>query len=283
VGVQGGQIWGFVRRHAIGLLALFVALGGTSYAVTHHGAHSPHRFYACVTKRFKTLNLTRANEPCPNGQRKISWNERGRRGHAGPAGPRGRKGATGSKGPAGAPGPPGPTGTTGPQGPEGAGAPLAFDGVAAQITSNNGGYASDPGSPGPAVTVDVPDAGGGQGFIEVWAQVEANDSQSSIGLFDVTGGGNTFVSGQDTVCLNTIPASLPGDLFMTDDGTAGTYGTSMGFDGFSCVPTAGPPSPVLLEVTAGARTFQLEYADCECGGTPEVSNRRLWIAPRPTS
>jgi hypothetical protein len=157
---------------------------------------------------------------------------------------------------------------------------LAFDEVTAQITSPTGGYDS---AGGPAVTVDVPDAGGGKGFIEVWAQVDANSSQSSIGLFDVTGGGETFVDGQDTVCLNTIPATLPGDLFMTDDGTAGTYATSMGFDGANCVPTVGAPSPVLLHVTAGTRTFELEYADCECGGTPTVSNRRLWIATLRTS
>jgi hypothetical protein len=157
--------------------------------------------------------------------------------------------------------------------------------VAAQVTSNNGNYASDAGSPGPSVTVDVPNAGGGQGFIQVWAQVDANEGQSAIGLFDVTGGGNTFVPGQDTVCLNTIPPGpLPGDLFMTDDGTAGTYGTPVGFDGFTCVPTAGPPAPVMLQVTAGTRTFELQYADCQCGGaTPMVSNRRLWIAPQPTS
>jgi hypothetical protein len=162
---------------------------------------------------------------------------------------------------------------------------LSFAEVAAEITSPTGvGYADDPSSPGPTLTVDVPDAGGGQGFIQVWAQVDANSGQSSIGLFDVTGGGETFVPGQDTVCLNTIPISLPGDLFMTDDGTAGTYGTPMGFDGANCVSTAGPPSPVLLQVTAGTRTFRLEYADCECGGaTPTVSNRRLWIAPLRTS
>jgi hypothetical protein len=155
---------------------------------------------------------------------------------------------------------------------------LSFDEVTAEITSPLGGYAS---AGGPSVTVDVPDAGGGKGFIEVWAQVDANSSQSSIGLYDVTGV-PTFVPGQDTVCLSTIPpavaATLPGDLFMTDDGTAGTYATSVGFDGANCVPTVGAPSPVLLHVTSGLRTFELYYVDCECGGTPKVSNRRLWIA-----
>jgi hypothetical protein len=281
---QGGRIRAYVNRHAIGLLALFVALGGTSYAVTSGGRDSP-RLYACVAGGHKTLNLTSASQPCPNGQRKISWSQRGPRGPAGPAGSNGPPGASG-QGQPGQQGAAGPPGVTGPPGPPGPGAPLAFDEVAATITPPTGGYGSDAGSPGPTVTVNVPDAGGGVGMIEVWAQVAANAGQSSIGLFDVTGGGNTFVSGQDTVCLNTIPpavaATLPGDLFMTDDGTAGTYGTSMGFDGANCVPTAGAPSSVLLEAPAGTRTFELEYVDCECGGAaPTVSDRRLWIAPRP--
>jgi hypothetical protein len=160
--------------------------------------------------------------------------------------------------------------------------------VTAEITTNPGSYARDTGSPGPTVTVTVPDAGGGKGFIDVSAQVTANDRESAVGLFDVTGGAEDFVVGQDTVCLGTIPPpptnTLPGDLFMTDDGTAGTYGTPIGFDGTDCVPTAGPPAPVLLQVTAGTRTFELEYADCQCHGVTgsKVSNRRLWIAPRPT-
>jgi hypothetical protein len=187
----------------------------------------------------------------------------------------------GPPGPSGVQGPIGPTGNTGATGPAGAGAPLAFDQVGAQITANSGGYAADPGSPGPTVTVDVPDAGGGEGFIEVSAQVDSNGDQSAIGLFDVTEGGTTFVSGQDTVCVDTIPTTLPGDLFMTVDGVPGTYGTPIGFAGFICVPAVGPPAAVLLQVPAGTRTFELQYADCGCGGTPMVENRRLWIAPRP--
>lgn len=87
--------------------------------------------------------------------------------------------------------------------------------MAAQIAPNVAGYASDPLSPGPTVTVDVPDAGGGQGFIEVSAQVDSNGDETAIGLFDVTGGGpGTFVSGQDTVCTtNSVPTPLPGALF----------------------------------------------------------------------
>jgi hypothetical protein len=165
---------------------------------------------------------------------------------------------------------------------------VVFDEVSVQITAPAGGYGPG-GSPGPTVTVDVPDEGGGTGFIEVWAQVHANESGSAVGLFDVTGGGNSFVPGQDTVCPDRVtglpPGTLPGALFITPDndgtGVEGDYGTpiSASADFTDCSSASGAPSPVLFEVTAGTRTFQLEYADCACGGTPTVSNRRLWIAP----
>jgi hypothetical protein len=79
----------------------------------------------------------------------------------------------------------------------------------------------------------VPDAGSGTGFISVMAQVHANESSSAVGLFDVTGGGNDFVSGQDTVCPDRVtplpPGTLPGDLFITPDneglGVEADYGT----------------------------------------------------------
>jgi len=230
---------------------------------------------------------------------------RGAVGPPGPEGPTGPTGTTGATGVSGATGAPGLQGATGPRGATGAGGATGaqgatgpsgtsgteFDEVSAQITSSAGGYGSDPSSPGPTVTVDVPDAGGGTGFIDVMAQVHANESSSAVALFDVTGGGNTFVSGQDTVCPDRItalpPGTLPGDLFITPDnsglGVEGDYGTPevVGATFGDCSSGAGPPSPVTLEVTAGTRTFELQYADCGCGGTPTVSNRRLWITPRP--
>jgi collagen triple helix repeat protein len=301
-----GRVVVGARHHALGISALVIALGGTSYAVTTDGgAGRSGRLHACVTKQFKTLHLVRSDEPCPDGQRRISWNKRGPRGKRGPsglAGPVGATGATGTRGLAGpvgatgAAGATGATGTEGPTGPQGVpGSPpaLAFGEVAAQITSPTGGYGTDPSSPGPSVTVDVPDAGPGTGFVQVWAQVHANESSTAVGLFDVTGGGNVFVSGQDTVCPDRVtalpPGTLPGDLFITPDndgtGVEGDYGPPMvASQGIAdCSATAGPPGPVLIEVTAGTRTFRLEYADCGCGGTPTVSDRRLWIAPQPTS
>jgi hypothetical protein len=88
----------------VGYIALFVALAGTSYAgiASQSDKGEDGTIYACVTKRFDTLNLAGPGGKCPEGQRLISWNEEG------PKGERGKRGKRGRRGPAGAAG-----GTTG--------------------------------------------------------------------------------------------------------------------------------------------------------------------------
>ena len=113
----------------VALIALFVALGGASYAAVtlprnsvgaaqlKKGAVTPPK----VAK--KTIALFRG--------------QRGLRGLAGARGPQGAQGPTGAQGPAGAAGPQGaqglvgPTGPTGPTGPAGAPATTLFAAVAA--------------------------------------------------------------------------------------------------------------------------------------------------------
>jgi hypothetical protein len=159
-------------------------------------------------------------------------------------------------------------------------AQISFAQAPEWIVAHKNGYGNDPSSPGPSVVVNVPNSGGGRGFIEVWAQVKANENQTAVGLFDVTGGNRRFVPGQETLCASMIP--LPGDLFMTFDGIPGTYGTPMSTGPF-CAGTSGAPGPVLLHVRAGKRRFKLEYADCGCApGNASVSHRWLWIRPAPT-
>lgn len=161
--------------------------------------------------------------------------------------------------------------------------PIRWDRAPELITSPQGGYGTVRSSPGPTVAVNVANAGGGKGFIEVWAKVHANANQTAVGLFDVTGGQRHFVAGQDTLCSQTANVPLPGDLFMTLDGIGGVYGTPMsaGFGG--CNPTVGSPGPVLFQVPSGIRKFRLEYADCSCGGTAKVWDRWLWIRRVPVS
>ena len=82
----------YLRQHHIGLLALFIALSGTSYALSNP---STGRWYACVTQAYHTLNLTSASATCPRGQYKIWWDRAGStgRGQRGPQGPRGSPGS----------------------------------------------------------------------------------------------------------------------------------------------------------------------------------------------
>src|ERR1700729_3958053 len=135
---------GYVRRHHIAWPVLFIALGGTSYAVAVRGSSSAGRFYACVPQSFHTLNLTSASAPCPRGQYKISWNRTGHRGARGPLGP---KGSPGPPGATGASGPPGPKGDTGAQGAAGAAGPPGPKGDTGATGAQ--GAAGAAGPPGP--------------------------------------------------------------------------------------------------------------------------------------
>ncbi len=57
------------------MLALFIALDGTSYAATSPSSPSGGRLYACVTDRYHTLSLTSPAADCPLGQEKISFDQ----------------------------------------------------------------------------------------------------------------------------------------------------------------------------------------------------------------
>jgi hypothetical protein len=110
-----GSILQYARRHHLALLALFVALGGTSVAATN--ALLPRNSVA--SQQVVNGSLLRADL----AKKTIN----ALKGNRGPRGPEGPKGATGAHGPAGADstvpgpqGPAGPKGATGAQGPTGA-------------------------------------------------------------------------------------------------------------------------------------------------------------------
>lgn len=170
------RIRSLTRRRTLLVGAAVLAAAGTAVAAgtqMRSGAESsPQRtapasanvIHACVTNRFGTLNLVRANTRCPAGQRKVSWNVRGPKGAAGspgargPAGARGAtgaQGAAGERGPAGPQGPAGPAGATGPAGPSGGSSgqtgpqgPAGPVGPAGQDGAT--GPAGQDGAPGPA-------------------------------------------------------------------------------------------------------------------------------------
>lgn len=116
-----GNLTSFFKQHAIALLALFIALGGTSYAVTSAAetskAGGKGKIFACVAKKERTLSLTTRALGCPPDARLIAWNKVGRRGAKGKKGARGARGKTGAAGPTGPAGAQGATGAVGPAGP----------------------------------------------------------------------------------------------------------------------------------------------------------------------
>ena len=101
----------YLRQHHLGLIAIFLALGGTAVAAgVQRGANG--QVDACYSKATGELSL-RSGKKCASGTKPLSWAVRGPAGPAGPAGPRGEAGsngapgATGATGPTGAPGAPG--------------------------------------------------------------------------------------------------------------------------------------------------------------------------------
>jgi hypothetical protein len=107
-----GRFGNYLRRHHIGLLALFIALSGTAYAATlprgsvgtrqlkNNAVNSAKvRDRSLLVRDFKGGELPRG----PKGQ-KGDTGATGPRGATGRRGPRGRKGSKGAKGDAGAAG-----------------------------------------------------------------------------------------------------------------------------------------------------------------------------------
>lgn len=84
-------------NNAIALTALFIALGGASYAATGALSASNPQYKACVGESHVVI-LKTGRKPCGKGKKTIVWNQQG------PAGTKGATGATGATGAAGAAG-----------------------------------------------------------------------------------------------------------------------------------------------------------------------------------
>ncbi|MEV4423295.1 hypothetical protein AB0L40_25460 [Patulibacter sp. NPDC049589] len=104
----------------VGLLLAGPPPAGAASKGGSKAAAAPTRLYACVTRAFKTMNLTTRKARCPRGQYKVSWNIDGPKGEPGSDGPSGTDGATGPQGATGATGAKGDQGATGAVGPAGA-------------------------------------------------------------------------------------------------------------------------------------------------------------------
>jgi hypothetical protein len=84
----------YTANNAIGILALFVALGGVSYAATG-GFESSGQLQACVGQN-GTLTLLKSGKKCRRGQQRVAWSQTGPRGPAGASGANGLNGTNGS-------------------------------------------------------------------------------------------------------------------------------------------------------------------------------------------
>jgi hypothetical protein len=90
----------FAINNAIALLALFLALGGASYAASGALKASP-QYKACVGESHIVV-LKTGRRPCGKGKKTISWNQQGPAGAKGAAGAAGATGTAGTAGAAGA-------------------------------------------------------------------------------------------------------------------------------------------------------------------------------------
>jgi hypothetical protein len=87
----------FIFNNAVGVVALVVALGGTSYAVTaKRFVGKDGTVHACAKNKGGAVRLVRGSSKCRSGEQKVSWSQVGRQGAAGAAGKEGQPGPAGS-------------------------------------------------------------------------------------------------------------------------------------------------------------------------------------------
>jgi Collagen triple helix repeat (20 copies) len=179
----------YLRRHHIGLLALFVALGGTSYAAAKLPRNS------VGTAQIRSGAVTKA---------KLERSVRAALAKAGAPGPAGATGAPGAPGPKGDAGAPGPQGEPGAKGDQGAPGPTSagLGGINTTV--------SPVGTPVPSLT-------------------DANVTLEQPGQVLVLVLGNATVTCGGTACSRVIGATLDGTkvpgLAQSVDAAAGATAT----------------------------------------------------------
>ncbi len=88
----------FIRRHGIAFVALFVALGGTSYAMSGATFVSPQGAVSACVKKSGTLKLVAPGTKCHKKQQLVTWNLQGVSGKSGATGATGASGTNGANG-----------------------------------------------------------------------------------------------------------------------------------------------------------------------------------------
>jgi hypothetical protein len=203
----------------ISLIALFVALGGTTYAATSLAKNS------VGTAQLKNGAVTKAKI-----SKKAVSALKGSRGPQGVQGIRGTNGTNGTNGTDGQPGAPG----------------IAFvTSVVATNESTTSTTPTDLATPGPSVAVNVP----ASGVIEVFAQVDI-EGGASHGVVTLEEDGSVL-PGQSTNC--GIASTTGGILGNT--GIGGLTSTVPG----ECFQPGGPPGLLMFHTTPGVHTYKLVY------------------------
>jgi hypothetical protein len=236
VGVVLARILAYARQHHLALLALFVALGGTSYAAIRLPAHS-------VGSRELKAKAVTPSKIAPRTARLL----RGRRGPEGPRGlpgqpgARGKTGARGKRGPRGYRGAAGAVGPAGPAGPAGAAASSTLMG--SWIPESTAG--ANLGSPVGA-RQDATSVANGTTDADVAALSSAADAVGrdlAIGLATAPGTGNSWavtlrINGADT----PLTCTIAGDATSCDSGGATVAVPKKSSLSFKIEPSGTPPS-----------------------------------------
>jgi hypothetical protein len=84
---------GFLRRNAVALVALFVALGGGAYAATNGFVGPSGVISGCVPAKGGKLTVVKPGHACPRGTVSLKFNQQGKTGRRGAAGKQGLPGS----------------------------------------------------------------------------------------------------------------------------------------------------------------------------------------------
>ena len=85
----------YLQRNAIAIAALFIALGGTSYAMVGGGFVDPEgQVLACVNTKSGGVRLVRRAATCRSHELLVWWNQKGRPGRTGDMGASGQNGVS---------------------------------------------------------------------------------------------------------------------------------------------------------------------------------------------